>query len=549
MNYKYALFDLDGTLLNTQKLWDKYERELIGEHFGIDMYFDESNNEIPFTGFSDMFKKAEERSGKTGDKTAVFDKLYKQMATVYETFDIEIKQNALEFLKHLKENGVKTALTTATPIYLCKSALDRLGLAEYLDELVCTDDVGKTKYYPDVYDRALKLLDGTKEEALVFEDSLYCAKTLKSSSYRCVAIFDECSEKYKEELKNICDRYITSFDEMIQKRIDTEKTANLLSSCEKIAVGIHQNADGDCYGSACALCSALKKLGKECVILSPDNIPQRLTFLNGENIKLICTKQEYEKEDLSSFTFITVDVASCQLLGELESVFFKHNNYLAVDHHKISTVDSRFLCLDENASAAGEIIYEIICNLEKITGTKLFDKNIADNIFGAISSDSGCFKYSNTTPKTHIIASLLLSMGADGALINYKLFDLKTSVQIAVEALAYQSIQYYENGKIAFIYLSDESLEKAGATQDDAQTVPQLARSIEGVQIGVFMKQKGDGKFKFSVRSNNECDMADLCQKVGMGGGHKKAAGCTVSAKDEIEAREIFLKIAKEYLE
>lgn len=140
-------------------------------------------------------------------------------------------------------------------------------------------------------------------------------------------------------------------------------------------------------------------------------------------------------------------------------------------------------------------------------------------------------------------------MGADGALINYKLFDLKTSVQIAVEALAYQSIQYYENGKIAFIYLSDESLEKAGATQDDAQTVPQLARSIEGVQIGVFMKQKGDGKFKFSVRSNNECDMADLCQKVGMGGGHKKAAGCTVSAKDEIEAREIFLKIAKEYLE
>lgn len=310
---------------------------------------------------------------------------------------------------------------------------------------------------------------------------------------------------------------------------------------------IHANPDGDCFGSACGLCGALTKLNKKCTILSPNAIPKRLEFLNYSGIAVLAGKEGYESIKNQKCTYITVDVASDQLLPEIVEEVKEKISY-AVDHHTNNTVTAKRLYLDSIASAVGEIVYSIIAELEEWSNETLFDSKIASSVFGAISSDTGCFKYSNVTPDTHRIAAKLIEKGADSADINYRLFDLKSPKQIACEGFAYGNIELFEDGKISFIYISDDILAKIGASQSDTETISQIGRGIEGVQIAVFMRDKGEGAFKISVRSNNDADMAELCATFG-GGGHKKAAGCTIHANSSEKAKEMFLKKAKIYLE
>ncbi len=316
---------------------------------------------------------------------------------------------------------------------------------------------------------------------------------------------------------------------------------------DNFVIGIHANPDGDCFGSACGLAGALKKLGKKCRILSPGIVPKRLRFLNYSGVDVLEAREGYEKIKDDRNTYITVDVASDHLLDNLADVF-KQRNEFAIDHHEKNTITSEKLYLDSTASAAGEIVYKIICELDGISNESIFDEKIASSVFGAISSDTGCFKYGNTTPETHRIAASLIEMNADSRDINYRLFDLKSPVQIAVESLAYKNIEFYENCKISFIYLSADALKSVGANASDTETVSQLGRGIEGVQIAAFMRDKSDGEYKVSVRCNSEADVSLLCASLGIGGGHKKAAGCTIFASSPDLAKSVFLNKAKEYI-
>ena len=324
--------------------------------------------------------------------------------------------------------------------------------------------------------------------------------------------------------------------------------ARFLLENDNYVIGIHANPDGDCFGSACSLAGALKKIDKKCIILSPTPLPKRLSFLNYSNIEVLEGTDGFEKIKDEKHTYITVDVASNHLLGDLSPIFEEKNRY-AIDHHEKNTISATKLYLDSTASAAGEIVYEIICELEEWTSQSLLDEKTASSLFGAISSDTGCFKYGNTTSKTHRIAANLMEKNSDSRDINYRLFDLKTPIQIAVEALAYKNIEFFENGRISFIYLSEKMLSEIGASAGDTETVSQLGRGIEGVQIAAFMRDKSAGEFKISVRCNSNADVSVLCSSLGIGGGHKKAAGCTIFSNNPDDAKNIFIQKAKEYLE
>ena len=324
--------------------------------------------------------------------------------------------------------------------------------------------------------------------------------------------------------------------------------ARFLLENDDFVIGIHANPDGDCFGSACALAGALRKIGKKCLILSPSALPKRLRFLNFCETEVLEGTDGYGKIKDERKTYITVDVASDHLLGELSDIFSKQNGF-AIDHHEKNSITAKRVFVDRTASAAGEIVYRIICELEEWTNEHIWDEKIAGSVFGAISSDTGCFKYGNTSPETHRTAAFLLEKGADAREINYRLFDLKSPIQIAVESMAYDNIEYYENGKISFIYFSNEMLDSIGATASDTETVSQIGRGIEGVQIAVFMRDKAAGEFKLSVRCNNNADLSVLCASLGIGGGHKKAAGCTIFTDSAKKAKELFLEKAKDYIE
>ncbi len=326
-----------------------------------------------------------------------------------------------------------------------------------------------------------------------------------------------------------------------------ENTAKFLLENDSFLIFIHDNADGDCFGSALGLCRVLKLIGKKSAILSPSPIPKRLEFLNVQNdIKVFTGISGYEDAKQEYFTNVSVDIASDKLMGKVSDMV-KGKIHLAIDHHSVNTLTAEKLYTDNESPATGQIIFELVDIISGEVGRPLLTKDVANALYGAISSDTGCFKYSSVEPNTHIASAVLIQAGADFADINYRLFDVKTKKQIKVEALAYNHLSFYCGGKLALIYIPQYKLDEIEAKHEDTENICQLARTIDGVQVGVYVYERASGLFKFSVRSNNNSDMSALCASFG-GGGHQKAAGCTIEGVDT-EVIRTFTDKAKAFIE
>jgi len=323
------------------------------------------------------------------------------------------------------------------------------------------------------------------------------------------------------------------------------EAAEHLLSHDNYIVLIHDRADGDCLGSSIGLSCILSLLGKSALIASPGKIPDRLKFINTSSVKILEGEAEFLSYLTENSTIISTDVASDYLLADLKDIVESRIS-LAIDHHKLNTLSCQKLLIEETASSAGEVVYELGTVLCAMTGKDLFSYDVCFSLYSAISSDSGCFKYSNTGVKTHKFASVLLQSGIPAHEINYKLFDLKSKVQIDVERLAYNHMEFFYDGKLCLVYIPKKELDKISATNNDTETVIQIPRCMEGVEIGVYMYEKAPNQFKFSVRTNGDGDMSELCAFFG-GGGHKKAAGCTIELTDN-EAKKAFVHKSKEYI-
>ena len=155
------------------------------------------------------------------------------------------------------------------------------------------------------------------------------------------------------------------------------------------------------------------------------------------------------------------------------------------------------------------------------------DKNIANAIFTGISTDTGCFKYSNADAESYQMAAEMIAYGADSFFINRLMFDTKSRSRLELERLALNSLKYYNDEKIAVIFITKEMLEKSGADDNDTEGISGIPRQIEGVKIGITIREKDNCNFRISVRSAGDIDVSEICSQFG-GGGHKAAAGCTI---------------------
>lgn len=317
---------------------------------------------------------------------------------------------------------------------------------------------------------------------------------------------------------------------MTAKKIDIEAAAEFLSAHDNYTILCHASPDGDTTGCGYGLCKALRKIGKKANVCCADEFSPRFSFM-WENT---------ENENFAEETVISVDVADSRLLGANREKY-EGKVKLAIDHH-VSHVDfAESLCLEPYAAACGQTIFKIIKAMEIP-----MDKDIAACLYTAIATDSGCFKFSSVTSETHLIAAELLAYDFGFSELNYILFDLKTKERIALEEHVYKNMKIYLDGQCAVVVLPFSVIKDVDG--EEVGAVCAIPRQIEGVEVGVVLKEKKDGSWKASMRANSRADVQKICGVFG-GGGHKKAAGCTFTDCTPEQAIERIIPVIREALE
>lgn len=319
--------------------------------------------------------------------------------------------------------------------------------------------------------------------------------------------------------------------------LSLEKIADELSEAKNALIITHVNPDGDCIGSAFALAAIIKECGGTARVVCPSPLPKRLVFLCGDS-----DVAEIEPDDPLDCCdkIISVDVASPKQLGALE--YLVPNVSFMIDHHGTGEPFAENY-VDPTASATGEIVYSIYVIL-KNRGVIGKIPEAARRIYAAIVSDTGSFKFSNTTPGTHIIASQLVEEintaedgGMDTSDVCRSLFCQRTLKELTAQMLAIQNLRFYEDGRLGAVLFTQEMLENSGLAEDEIGNVVETPRGVEGVLVGISLRQLASERtqYKVSSRANAEIDCASVCAAFG-GGGHTRAAGCTITAQTPEEA-------------
>ncbi|HZK39394.1 MAG TPA: bifunctional oligoribonuclease/PAP phosphatase NrnA [Clostridia bacterium] len=308
-------------------------------------------------------------------------------------------------------------------------------------------------------------------------------------------------------------------------KINVAYAARLLKENDNFYILTHDHPDGDTLGSAYALCRALRELGKKAVVKCPDQIPESYAFM----------WQGMSEQDFEPGFIVAVDIADSVLMGAEFEAIYKDKINLSIDHHTSNNLKADFILLESDAAAAAEIVYDVLVEL----GTRL-DPATADCIYTGLSTDTGCFRYSNTSARSHRLAAVLIDAGANTYEINQVFFETKSRVYAALERLALDSMTMYFDDCLAVITLTQEMFRSSGATDNDCDRISALPRQIEGVLVGVTLREMKDGNFKASIRTNGPLNAAQLAGKMG-GGGHAKAAGCRLDGPLE-KALEVLLK-------
>ncbi|MCL2838894.1 MAG: bifunctional oligoribonuclease/PAP phosphatase NrnA [Oscillospiraceae bacterium] len=309
-----------------------------------------------------------------------------------------------------------------------------------------------------------------------------------------------------------------------------EKAVSIISAASKIAVYTHKNPDGDAIGSAFALKLALLSLGKLAeVYLEDGNAVKLFPFTKNVDVypeipgAMLCENDC----DLR----ICVDCADKKRLGVKVNNFT--GNTMAIDHHATHVEFADFTLLDGDAASCGEIIYSLI----RALGVEV-TSDIADNLYMAIVSDTGGFKYPAVKPETLRIAADLIEKGANFTEIYRSIFDTYSMEFLNLTKIAIDRIQLYCDGKIAVLTLDNADFAAAGIAEDSADRIVDLPRNINGVEVSVYVRRRKDGETKVSLRANGDVNVAELARKFN-GGGHIRAAGFETTHEPEIVIAEV----------
>lgn len=306
--------------------------------------------------------------------------------------------------------------------------------------------------------------------------------------------------------------------------LTVQEAAARLRQMDNVLLLTHVRPDGDTIGSAAALCQALRDMGKTAYLLYNPEITDTYAPYAAPY---------WAPEDFAPAHIVSTDIAALNLLPD-NAASYASRVELAIDHHGSHGFFAPNVCLDAEAAACGEIIYHIIQELTAVTPA------IAMALYVAISTDTGCFVYTNTTADTHRIAAALLETGIDVGPVNKALFRTKSKTRLAMEARMVADMELYDGDRVVVMSIPLSLRQELHATEADIEELSSLAALVEGTDCGITLRELKPGRVKLSLRTGPRVDACAVCQRLG-GGGHKAAAGATVDGTLK-DAKALVLK-------
>lgn len=319
----------------------------------------------------------------------------------------------------------------------------------------------------------------------------------------------------------------------------SENIINILRGRKRVVILPHILPDGDTLGSSLALRIALLTLGSDVKVILDDEIPSNLNFLITHN-SIMSTEAFLSLNDKPDLV-ITVDSSDMGRLGERSKFLDLSEDTLNIDHHRTNTYYCKYNLVDPEASSCGEIIYEIIRAMNmKLT------KDMAENLYVSLSTDTGSFKYNNTKAKTLRIAAELIEAGIDKTRIVTELYQNNPYNKVRLLSDALNSLEIHYDGRLSIMSIPLHIFEKNKISTSESDGIVEYGRDIEGVEVAILLKELSPNEIKVGLRSKCDFDVSSIAKSFG-GGGHKNASGCTIF--DAIEgAKKIMINEFKDKL-
>ncbi len=328
---------------------------------------------------------------------------------------------------------------------------------------------------------------------------------------------------------------------------EIEKIKKLLASPKNIVIVPHKNPDGDAIGSTIGLYHYLLKYNHNATVISPNDYPSFLKWIPGNEHVLIYDYQTAASKSLieNADIIFTLDFNALHRTGQME-IALEHSKAIKIliDHHQAPQDYAKYIYSDVSMSSTCQMVYQFI---EMLGDTKLIDSNIATCLYLGIMTDTGSFRFSCTSSKTHLITADLIEKGANNAYIHNQVYDTNSYERLQLLGCALNNLKVVSGLRTAYISLSQEELNKYNFKKGDTEGVVNYGLSLENIVFAaIFIEDKQEGIIKISLRSKGNFSVNDFSRMHFNGGGHINAAGgrSELSLNDTIKK---FIAILPDY--
>jgi len=311
--------------------------------------------------------------------------------------------------------------------------------------------------------------------------------------------------------------------------LTTSEVADFLRGHDDYLILTHKSPDGDTLGCAAGLCRMLRTIGKTAWLLKNEEVvPLYAPYVDGL----------WAAEDYAFRTVVSVDIAARNLFPKNAEPFAERVD-LSIDHHPGNEGFGALNCVYPDRSACGELILDVAVALDALT------PEVALPLYVAVSTDTGCFVYSNVNAATHRAAAALMDTGIDYRAVNKRLFRTKTKKRLALEGRLLNALEFFDEGRIVVVQLPLSLQRELELTENDTDDLAALGGQVEGTDCSITMKERENGEWKISLRTGPRVNATEVCRRFG-GGGHRAASGCVIRGKTQEETKRALVDACME---